>query len=273
MLTGICIATMGYVVWLSLHDVSLLRSGPSSFVGLSNFVRLFSDARGYAALGRTALFTCLATAIEVGLGLSIAVLMDRDFKGKRIVRALLLIPMIMTPVVTGLTWRFLFNAQSGMINYGLSLLGWTAPVDWLGSPNIALYSVMAADVWQWTPFVILLAMAALENVSSEVTEAANIDGANGLQTFWYVVLPILRPALVVAGLIRAIDSAKAFDLFYIMTKGGPALSTETENLYGYSVAFTNFDISYSITIALILTVVTNLALLALYGALASKKVG
>jgi len=255
-------ALLLYAIWLCLHNISLMSTKDTQFVGLSNFIRLATDWRGVQALGRTALFVLLATSIEVVLGIAIAMFLDQDFRGKKIVRAVILVPMIMTPVITGLTWRFLFNAQSGMINYWLSLAG-IPPIDWLGNPSIALYAVLIADIWQWTPFVVLLAMATLETIPKDLVEAARMDGASELRVIWHVILPMLRRTLGVAALIRAIDSVKAFDLFYIMTKGGPALSTETQNLYGYTVAFTNFDISYAMTIALFLTIVTNVALFVL----------
>lgn len=262
-LAAASIALLGYAIWLCLHNVSLMNAGSAPFVGTSNFMRLVTDWRGLQAMGRTALFTVLATTIEVVLGIAIAVFLDREFAGKKFIRALILVPMIMTPVIAGLTWRFLFNAQSGMINYGLSLLG-VPPIDWLGNPDLALFAVLVADIWQWTPFVVLLAMATLETIPRDLFEAARMDGANELRIIWHIVLPMLKRTLAVAAIIRAIDSVKAFDLFYIMTKGGPALSTETQNLYGYTVAFTNFDISYAMTIALALTVVTNVALLLLH---------
>ena len=138
-------------------------------------------------------------------------------------------------------------------------------MDWLGNPAIALFAVMIADIWQWTPFVVLLTLAALESLPTDPLDAARVDGAKEWQVTFYVLLPMLKRALLIVALIRAIDSVKAFDLFYIMTRGGPALSTETLNLYGYIAAFTNFDVSYAMTIALVLTVVTNVALLAVYG--------
>ena len=255
-----------YVVWLSLRDLSLMRAGRDTFIGIDNYIRFFNDPRGLWALWRTVLFTVMATSIEIVLGLSIVLFLDRNFALKRLVRTLLLVPIIMTPVVVGLTWRFIFDPASGMANYLLSRLGIDA-MDWLGSPQVALYSVLIADIWQWTPFVILLAMAALDSAPTDPLDAARVDGAREWQVTWYVLLPMLRRAIAIVALIRAIDSIKAFDLFYIMTRGGPALSTETLNFYGYVVAFTNFEISYSITVALILTIFTNIALLAMYGVL------
>jgi multiple sugar transport system permease protein len=253
-----------YVLWLTMQNISLLRPGAQKFIGFDNYIRLLFDPRGLAALWRTILFTVMATVLEVGLGLWIALLIDREFAGKRIARALLLAPIVMTPVVVGLAWRFIFDPSSGMANYVLSTVG-LGPVDWLGNPNVAMFSVLIADVWQWTPFVVLFAMASLESLPGDPQNAARVDGAREWQVLWHITLPMMQRALLVVGIIRAIDSIKAFDIFYIMTRGGPALSTETLNLYGYIVAFTNFDISYALTIALVLTIITNLALLALYG--------
>jgi multiple sugar transport system permease protein len=252
-----------YVLWLTLQNISLLRPGRESFIGLDHYLRLLLDARALNALVRTIVFTVAATAIEVALGLAISLLMDREFAGKRIARGILLVPIVMTPVVVGLTWRFLLDPSNGMMNYLLSTIG-LGPVDWLGSPNVALFSLLMADIWQWTPFVVLLTMASLESLPGDPQNAARVDGAREWQVLWYITLPALKRALLVVGLIRGIDAVKAFDIFYIMTRGGPALSTETLNLYGYISAFTNFDISYSLTIAMVLTILTNVALLLLY---------
>jgi multiple sugar transport system permease protein len=252
-----------YVLWLTLRNISLLRPGQEQFIGLNNYVRLLLDTRGLNALWRTVLFTVIATVIELFIGLAIALLLDREFHGKKIARAIMLVPIVMTPIVVGLTWRFMFDPSSGMANYLLSLLH-LGPVDWLGNPQVALFSVMIADIWQWTPFVVLLTMASLESLPGEPQNAARVDGAREWQVLWHVTLPALHRALLVVALIRAIDSVKTFDIFYIMTRGGPALSTETLNLYGYISAFTNFDISYALTIAMVLTIFTNVALLLLY---------
>ncbi|WP_029874083.1 carbohydrate ABC transporter permease [Rhizobium leguminosarum] len=252
-----------YVVWLTLHNISLMRPGQEQFIRLDNYLRLLLDPRGLNALWRTVLFTVLATTIELIIGLFVALLLDREFHGKRIARAIMLVPIVMTPIVVGLTWRFMFDPSSGMANYLLSLLH-LGLVDWLGNPNVALFSVMIADIWQWTPFVVLLTMASLEALPGDPQNAARVDGAREWQVLWHITLPALHRALLVVALIRAIDSVKTFDIFYIMTRGGPALSTETLNLYGYISAFTNFDISYALTVAMVLTIFTNVALLLLY---------
>nr|WP_244546933.1 sugar ABC transporter permease [Ensifer sp. YR511] len=260
---AVSVVIMIYVLWLTLHNISLLRPGAEQFIGLENYLRLLLDTRGLNALWRTVLFTTLATMVELVLGLAIALLLDREFHGKKIARAIMLAPIVMTPIVVGLTWRFMFDPSSGMANYLLSLIN-LGPVDWLGNPSVAIFSVMIADVWQWTPFVVLLTMASLESLPGDPQNAARVDGAREWQVLWHITLPALKRALMVVALIRAIDSVKTFDIFYIMTRGGPALSTETLNLYGYISAFTNFDISYALTIAMVLTIFTNVALLLLY---------
>lgn len=273
LLGSVSVVLTAYVAWLTLNDLSLMKPAAQKFIGLENYLRLFADSRGLSALWRTVLFTVVVTAVEIALGLLIVLFLDREFKGRRLVRALLLVPIIMTPVVVGLTWRFMFDPSTGMVNYVLSLLGQDRPMDWLGNPSIALVAVMIADVWQWTPFVVLLTLAALEALPTEPLDAARVDGAREWQVTLYVLLPMLKRAILIVALVRAIDSVKAFDLFYIMTRGGPALSTETLNLYGYIAAFTNFDISYAMTIALVLTVATNVALLAVYGVMFPARAG
>ena len=273
-IAGLAIASLAltaYILWLSMRDLSLIRAGQDRFVGLENYIRFFDDPRAIAALRRTVVFVVAATVLEVAIGFGVVLLLDRDFLLKRLVRAILLVPIIMTPVVIGLTWRFIFNPGIGMINYVSDLLG-VAPLDWLGNPKIALGAILIADVWQWTPFVILLMFAALDAIPQDPMDAARIDGAKEWQVTLHVVLPMLRRALLIVAIIRAIDAVKTFDLFFIITRGGPALSTETLNYYGYVSAFINFEISYSVTIAVILAIFTNIALLGLWAVLSRARI-
>lgn len=255
--------TTGYSVYLALHGISLISPPPYEFVGLENFRQAFTETRAVAGFRRSVVYVVAAVAAEIALGLAIALYLQREFVGRKLVRALLLIPMIMTPVVVGLIWRIFYDPNAGIINY---LLRGTPlrNADWLGSPQLALGAVVIADIWQWTPFVILIIMAALDAMSTEPVEAARIDGANAFQTFRYIVLPLLRPALLVAGLLRIIDSFKVFDLIYVMTRGGPALATETVNMYAYIEGFSNFNISYAVTLSLVMTLITSFVLTWLY---------
>ena len=263
-MAAVALYTTGYSVYLALRDVSLIRPPPYDFVGLENFRQALTEARAVAGFWRSIQYVAGAVVTELLLGLAIALYLQRDFLGRKLVRALLLIPMIMTPVVVGLIWRIFYDPNAGIINY---LLRGTPfrDADWLGSPRLALGAVVVADIWQWTPFVILIVMAALDAMSTEPVEAARIDGASGVQVFRYVVLPLLRPALVIAGLLRLIDSFKVFDLIYVMTRGGPALATETVNMYAYIEGFSNFNISYAVALSLLMTIVTSVGLTWVYG--------
>lgn len=259
----VALYTTGYSVYLALRDISLISPPPYDFVGLENFRQALTEARAVAGFRRSVQYVFAAVVVELGLGLAIALYLQREFLGRRLVRALLLIPMIMTPVVVGLIWRIFYDPNAGIINY---LLRGTPfrDSDWLGSPRLAMGAVVVADIWQWTPFVILIVMAALDAMSTEPVEAARIDGANGVQVFRYVVLPLLRPALVIAGLLRLIDSFKVFDLIYVMTRGGPALATETVNMYAYIEGFSNFNISYAVALSFLMTLVTSIGLTWVY---------
>ncbi len=259
----VALYTTGYSVYLALRDISLISPPPYDFVGLENFRQAFTEARALAGFRRSVIYVVAAVVTELGLGLAIALYLQREFFGRKLVRALLLIPMIMTPVVVGLIWRIFYDPNAGIINY---LLRGTPlrNADWLGSPQLAMGAVVVADIWQWTPFVILIVMAALDAMSTEPVEAARIDGANAFQIFRHIVFPLLRPALVIAGLLRLIDSFKVFDLIYVMTRGGPALATETVNMFAYIEGFSNFNISYAVTLSLVMTLITSFALTWIY---------
>lgn len=259
----VALYTTGYSVYLALRDISLISPPPYDFVGLENFRQVFTEARALAGFRRSVLYVVAAVVTELGLGLAIALFLQREFFGRKLVRALLLIPMIMTPVVVGLIWRIFYDPNAGIINY---LLRGTPlrNADWLGSPQLAMGAVVVADIWQWTPFVILIVMAALDAMSTEPVEAARIDGASAVQIFRHIIFPLLRPALVIAGLLRLIDSFKVFDLIYVMTRGGPALATETVNMFAYIEGFSNFNISYAVTLSLVMTIITSFALTWIY---------
>ena len=253
-----------YSLYLALHDISLVKPPPYPFFGLQNFAAVFTDARAISAFGHSLQYVFWAVGIEFVLGVGIAVYLNHDFVGRGVVRALLLIPMIMTPVVAGLIWRIFYDPNAGLINYLMTLVNPKGGLDWLGSPQLAMGSLIVADVWQWTPFVILIAMASLDSMPAEPVEAALIDGATGIQMFRFVTLPLLWPTLVIALLLRLVDGFKAFDLIYVMTRGGPALATETANMYAYIKGFNTFNLSFAVAIAFILTLVVSFGLTTLY---------
>lgn len=263
------VVVMGYSIYMAVQNINLVRSA-SSFVGLNNFVDLFHDSRAWGSLWRTVVFSVSATGIELLLGLGLALYLNRPFAGRRIVRTLMLIPMIMTPVVSGLIWRVFYDPNSGLINYYLGQLGLGSKHNWLGSTDLAMVSVIVADVWQWTPFVFLILAAGLDSMPGEPLEAAEVDGASRLQRLIHVVLPLLAPSLIIAFLLRIIDSVKTFDIIYVMTRGGPSLATETTNMYAYIQGFNNFNISYATVINLTITVIITFLFTTMYTRLSAK---
>lgn len=241
---------------LSLYNYNLLRPDRIRFIGLENFGNAFSDTNFWNALKRTAYFTLFGVSIELVLGMLIAMLLNRKFVGKGIVRSLMIVPMILSPVAVGLVWRILYDYDAGMVNYFLSFFG-VSQLAWLGNQSTALLSLIATDIWQWTSFCFLVCLAGLENIPQEPFEAARIDGANRFQSFRYLTLPFMKPVLLVVFTLRVIDSVKMFDLVFIMTNGGPGRSTETMNFFIYQTAFKFFHIGRASSYAVIITILMS----------------
>jgi multiple sugar transport system permease protein len=233
-------------IQFSLSRIDITGEGlVQDFVGLENFTRAFRDPLIIEAAGRTLKWVAIVTAAEVLLGLGLALLVSSGIRWRGLVISLLILPIILPPVSVSIAWRFSYQEQFGVYNYLLSLVG-LGPVFWLSDRNIALYSVLAADIWQATPFVFLLLLAGLEALPTDPFEAAAIDGANRWQIFRAITLPLLRPTLLVVILLRAIDAARIFDKIFVMTNGGgPGTSTETLTMSIYKTAFIQFDFGYA----------------------------
>lgn len=209
----------------------------AKFVGFSNFIRLFSgaDPDFWNSIYISVLFMVLATAIEMCIGFLVAMLLNSsEFKLKSIVIGILIIPLAMTPSIAAQMWKLMFNAEYGVINYYLQLL-FHVKVTWLSS-NMAFWSVLIVDLWQYTPFVTLIIYAGLRSMPDEPYESAYMDGANSLQVFRYVTVPMMRKLICLAVLFRAIDSLKLFDTAYVLTQGGPGNATEFLSLHVYRMA-------------------------------------
>jgi multiple sugar transport system permease protein len=205
-------------------------------VGLQNYITLFSNPDFISSLRVTFTFVISAIAIEFTLGMGLALLLNHDLKGKGVIRSMILLPMMCTNVVIGLTWRLLFNYQFGIINY-------------------YLISVIIVDVWNTTSFVALMLLAGLQSLPDEPFEAAKIDGASAWQTFTYLTLPLLRSSILVALLWRLIDTFRIFDVIYILTAGGPAHATETVSIYVYKYGFGSFNLGYASAASYIMIVI------------------
>jgi multiple sugar transport system permease protein len=238
-LAGVAVLPVLAAMWLSLHR-SILIFHDQRFVGLANFRFLVSDARFWSALGTTARFTAVAVAVELVLGLPIALLLHR---GKGLLRAALLLPWAIPTAVSARMWAWLFNADYGLLHRLLP------SVDWLGSPGTALSAAVLVDVWKTTPFVALILLAGLQSIPEDVYEAARVDGAGRARIFTGVTLPLLRPSILLALLFRSLDAFRVFDAIYVLTEGGPANATETLSIYAYKTLMRSGDFGYGSTLS------------------------
>ena len=240
----------------SLQSLNFVRPDMTEFVGLRNYISEITSERTWNSLKVTFLFTGFGVLLEFILGFFMALFFNRDFKGKTFFRSILLIPIILSPVVVGLIWRILYNPDAGMINYFLGFLGIKGKA-WLAMKETALISLIITDVWQWTPFMFLMLLAGLEGLSQEHFDAAKVDGASGFNLLRYITIPLLKPIIIVAILIRIIDSLRTFDLVFIMTSGGPGMVTEITNYYIYQTAFRYWRMGSAASIAIIFTAIVT----------------
>jgi len=244
----------------------VLPFGIDHFAGIDHYVVLLQTPRFWNSLGVTLYFAALSVTLEVLLGLAIALLLSRRFRGAGWVRALILLPWAIPTVVTAKLWDWVYHPDLGVLNYLLQNLGiTTAPVNWLGTPSLAIHAAIVADVWKTTPFVVVLLLAGLALVPPDLYRAAALDGASPWQSFVHVTLPLLRPILLVVMLFRTIDALRAFDLLYVLTGGGPADTTETLSIYAYKILFQTMQFGYGSAIGVMMfLVVTMLSLLQLW---------
>jgi len=218
-----------YSLYLSFHELDKM-SNVFEPVGLANFVELSKDPDFLVSFRNTIGFVVAAVAIEVVLGFALALFFNRRFFAKDFVRTLVVLPMMMTPIAAALMWRFMLSADFGMLNYAISLFHGT-PVNWVGQANTALLSVILVDIWQWTPFCFLLIYAGLQAIPVEILEAGVVDGANYRQMVGRIIIPLLKPIILLAILFRVIDTFKVFDVVFALTYGGPGRSSSTLSFY------------------------------------------
>jgi len=240
--------------------VSLQQETASGVVWtLAHFKRLGTDNFFRTALVHTFVYAVVALTFEFLLGLALALLLNQQMRGRGLFRASLLVPMMLPSVVVGIVWRLMLNPDFGAINGTLKHFGVnTESLTWTASPRLALLSVIAVDVWQWTPFVFLVLLAGLQAIPQEPYEAALIDGSSRWQTFRHITLPLLKPAILIVLLLRTIDLVRVFDQIFILTEGGPAFATETISLYIYRTAFRFFDFGYAAAMSFVLLALTNI---------------
>ncbi|WP_172330086.1 carbohydrate ABC transporter permease [Mangrovicoccus sp. HB161399] len=246
-----------YAVYISLHHWSLASPNPPRFAGLFNYQELWYDGRFSNSLGVSATFIALAVLIELALGFGLAFLFNRKLRGLETLRKLSLLPVMAMPLVVGLVWFYMLNQNFGVTNWVLSLFGIGAQ-PFLTDGTLAMLSVVLADVWQWTPFVMLVIFAALQSLPEYVFEAARMDGLTEREIFRRITLPLLRPAILVVLVIRAIDAFRMIELVFMMTKGGPGGSTEVLPWYIYTTGFLSLDLGYAAAMAVVMIVLVTL---------------
>jgi multiple sugar transport system permease protein len=246
-----------YSLWMSMQQYNLSRPDLASFVGSRNYVQLLQDDIFWKSVRVTLVFSLAALALQFVIGFAIANMFDRDRRGMNVLRTLFIIPVFTSPVALGLTWRYMYQPNYGLINHFLEQVG-LPRINWLASTDWALPAVIAVDVWMWTPFVALILLAGMQSISPEITEAAELDGLTRVQYLWRIVLPLLMPVIMVVGLIRLIDALKTFDLIYIITRGGPGTATYTLPLHAYSTGFASFLMGPSAAISWVLVIIVNI---------------
>ncbi len=262
-LGGIVAYPLLYSLWLSITNFNILRQSQTRFVGLDQYLGLPANETYVAALVNTLVFVGLAVAFELLLGLALALALQQVLprRGRNVLRSFLLTPMFVTPIAVGLMFRFLLNQQLGLIPALLAQVG--VRIDFFGS-QLALFSIVGIDVWQWTPFMLLLMLAGLESLPTQPFEAAKVDGAGTWFTFANVTLPLMRPVIAVAVLIRGLDAFKVFEYVFAITRGGPGTATETLQYEVYRTGFTFFRLGEAAAMAFVLVAIVLVLIVPLY---------
>ena len=237
-LFGTTIYPMLYAGYLSFRSYDLAKLFvPRIYVGWANYREIITSSEFLHTLTVTFKLMAMTLSVQLVLGVGIALLVTQRLPGMGIVRTLLLIPMMISPVIVGLVWLFLYFPELGYLNYFLSFIG-LGPYSWITSTEWALWAIAIADIWQWTPFIMMGTAAALTNLSPEPFEAAKLDGNSAWDVFWRVTLPQIRPVLISLLFLRAIDAFKIYDIIFVLTKGGPGDTTEVLSMFIYRQSFT-----------------------------------
>ena len=249
-------APLVFLAWNSLQNLDLGMPWIKGFAGLANYAKMGGDPRFWNSLSLTLVYTASTVALQVLVGLSLALLVLQIPKGQAILRVAAILPIVLAPVVVGLFWRTLVLAPDfGLVDLVTRALG-LGSHNWLGDPQLALVSVIAIHTWQWTPFAFLVLLATLATLPPDVYEAARLDRASAWQRFRYITLPLIRPAVVMVVILRTMTALSAFAAIFAATGGGPGTATEILNLYAYRTSFTELNIGYGSALAMVLLAIT-----------------
>ncbi|MEQ1647943.1 MAG: sugar ABC transporter permease [Hyphomicrobiaceae bacterium] len=241
---------------LSFYEVRLGEApSPQAFRGLRLFIEVLSDSAARESMAVTLKFAVVVCALELAIGIGLALLLEGKIPGMSVLRTIFVLPMMIAPVCVGLIWRYMFDTNAGPINAWVSGFGWKPA--WLADSSLAFLAVCITDIWQFTPFVFIMALAALQGLDASLVEAARIDGARLWQVIWHIKLPLIMPILMITLLMRLIDALRGLEVVYAMTNGGPGLSTELFPLHIYKSAFVTQRMGHSAALSVCLLAVTT----------------
>lgn len=253
---GLLIYPLLYAIGLSFSNKMLTGSVPFAWLGLENYTKLLAaESELWTSVGVTLRFALIGVFFEFVIGLGLALVLNRDFRGRTWLRVGLLVPLMVPPLASGLVWRIMYDNEFGVISYLVRLFGGDPPI-FLGDPNTALYAVIATEVWRASPFMVLVLLAALQALPQEIVEAAQVDGATPWQGFRHITLPFIMPVIVVALLFRTVDALRTFDLIYLLTAGGPGTTTEVISMFVYRWGFRHFKLGFTAAAAVLLLIAT-----------------
>ncbi len=245
-----------FLLWNSFQDLNLAMPFLDGFAGLENYSQMMGDSRFWHALRLTAIYTVSSVALQLIIGLGLALLVMQIPAGQWLFRIVAILPIVLAPVVVGLFWRTLMLAPAfGLVDFVFGAVG-LGQVNWLGSPTPALISVIIIHTWQWTPFAFLVLLASLAALPPDVFEAAKIDKANATQRFLHITLPLIRPAVVIVVIMRSMIALSAFAAIFAATGGGPGTASEILNLYAYKTSFVELNFGYGSALAVSLLIIT-----------------
>ena len=259
-LLAVAIVPLIYSLVVSLLRFNLMNLDRTGFVGLRNFQLILTSPDFWNSLVVTMQFVVIAVGLELLIGLGLALVLSRDVPGISVFRSFILVPLALAPVVVGLLWRFMLNVESGVLNWFISLFG-LPRADFLSNTQLALPIIALVDVWQWTPFMFLILLAAIQALPHEPFEAAAIDGASTWETIIHITLPMLRYPILVAVLLRTIDAFRVYDLIFMMTRGGPINATDTLSWSVYNVGFRNFNMGYAAALSWIILIIVSVVVM------------
>ena len=248
---------LGWGLYLSFFRYKLNMPSATAFIGLKNYIDIFTDELTIRSLRNNVIFAGLSVSLELVVGVVVAMMLSDDSRFSRAMVSILMVPMIIAPVAAGTLWRMMLDRTYGVVNYLLSFLH-VPPIPWIGDPKLALYTIVLVDSWQFMPFVALLVLSSIKAMPTSFLDAARVDGASPWKVFWRIILPITSPVIIIVAMLRFIDAFKIFDTIFVMTQGGPGNATEMLPTYIYRQGIKFLNIGYSSATAIVFVIAMSL---------------